>query len=496
MRDSWAAIELKMNYRKLIPVGFLLLFTVILYSTGNHTEMGNIKPNIVFISIDDLRPELGCYGKDYIHSPNIDKLASSGYVFNQAYCQVPVCGASRASILTGLLPTQNRFLSFHSRMDEDAPGITTLPLHLKTNGYYTVNIGKVSHWPDDQVNSWSEPPKRPDWMQLPDGSWNYEGWQDYMSEKNLKISESNSRGFGPPYEKASVPDSAYSDGTSIEMAKRKLHELKELEQPFFFALGMLKPHLPFNAPSKYWDLYDEEGIKLAPNPYLPENVPQEGINNFGELRSYEGVPKKGPVSDSMAHNLVHGYYACVSYVDALIGDFLNELDKLGLSENTIIVLWSDHGFFLGEHGFWCKHALYELATRVPLIVKLPGVKSSHEISTIVELVDIYPTLCELTDVPLPEHLQGKSFIKAFENPDYQHRSFAYSRFESGESIKKNGKRYSQYFTKDGELKAEMLYDHAKDPAENVNVVNQKLYRAEVGIFSNTIDSIRNNHLDE
>ncbi|MBN2643136.1 MAG: sulfatase [Victivallales bacterium] len=469
---------------------------LIFYSVNIHASTNDKKPNILFIAIDDLRPELGCYGKDYIHSPNIDKLASSGYLFNQAYCQVPVCGASRASILTGMLPTQNRFLSYHSRMDEDAPGFTTLPMHFKNNGYYTVNIGKVSHFPDDQDHSWSEPPKRPDWEKLPDGSWSTEGWHDYLTEKNVAITKTDTRGFGPPYEKANVPDSAYSDGKSIEMAKRKLRELKELEQPFFFALGMLKPHLPFNAPSKYWDLYDEERIKMAPNPYLPVNVPQEGINNFGELRSYTGVPKQGPVSDSMAHNLVHGYYACVSYTDALIGDFLNELDKLGLTENTIIILWSDHGFFLGEHGFWCKHALYELATRVPMIVKLPGVKSHHEINTIVELVDIYPTLCELTVIPLPEHLQGKSFIKAFENPDYQHRSFAYSRFESGESIKKNGKRYSQYFTNDGVLNSEMLYDHEKDPAENVNVVDQILYRAEVGKYSSIIDSIRNNHQHE
>ncbi len=470
----------------------LALATFTLCNTNAQSQ--KVKPNIVFIAIDDLRPELGCYGKEYIHSPNIDQLASTGYIFNQAYCQIPVCGASRASILTGILPTQNRFLNYHSRMDKDAPGITTLPLYFKNNGYYTVNYGKVSHFPDDQVNSWSEPPKRPDWKKLPDGSWSYEGWQDYHAEKNLELSKNRPNGSGLPYDKANVPDTAYADGKNIAMAKRKLKELKELEQPFFFAVGLLKPHLPFNAPSKYWDLYDEDLIKMAPNPYLPKNVPEDGIMTFGELRGYAGVPQEGPVSDSMAHNLVHGYYACVSYTDALVGDLMNELDKLGLTDNTIIVLWSDHGFFLGDHGFWCKQALYELSTRVPMIVKLPGEQSNHEVNTIVELVDIYPTLCELTNLPLPEHLQGKSFAKAFEDTGYHHRDFAYSRYFSGESIKKNGKRYTQYLTKEGDLNAEMLYDHAKDPAENTNVADQKRYSAEIEQFSNIIDSVININL--
>ncbi|MFW6277079.1 MAG: sulfatase [Prolixibacteraceae bacterium] len=487
-----------MNHKPL-PFLLLLLSISILFScspTGqsNPGKNSEEKYNVLFIAVDDLRPELGCYGKDYIHSPNIDKLASTGYVFNQAYCQVPVCGASRASILTGILPTQNRFLGYDARMDEDAPGITTLPLHFKNNGYYTVNYGKVQHFPDDQAHSWSEPPKRPDWKKLPDGSWSWEGWHDYQTKKNLEMDKNHPKRAGLPYEKADVPDSAYADGENIEMAKRKLSELKKLEQPFFFAVGLLKPHLPFNAPSKYWDLYNEEEIQLAPNPYLPQNVPEEGIMNFGELRAYAGVPQKGPVSDSLAHKLVHGYYACVSYVDALVGDLLNELNELELTDNTIVVLWSDHGYFLGEHGFWCKHALYELATRVPMILKLPGEQANHEINTMVDLIDIYPTLCELTNLPVPEHLQGKSFVKAFEDAGYQHRNFTYSRYFSGESIKKDGKRYTQYLTKEGELNAEMLYDHEKDPAENVNVADQRQYSDEIEEFSTIIDSVRNINL--
>jgi len=469
--------------------GLILVLAIFSLALKN-SPAGEKQRNVLFIAVDDLRPELGCYGKDYIHSPNIDRLASSGYVFKQAYCQVPVCGASRASLLTGILPTQNRFLSYHARMDKDAPGITTLPLHFKNNGYYTVNYGKVQHFPEDRADSWSEPPKRPDWKKMSDGSWSIKGWQDYQTEKNREASRNNSRGFGPPYEKANVSDSDYADGENIEMAKRKLGELKKLKQPFFFAVGLLKPHLPFNAPSKYWDLYDEQDIRMAPNPYRPENCPKEGITNFGELRSYAGIPRKGPVSENMAHKLVHGYYACVSYVDALIGDLLSELDRLELTENTIIVLWSDHGYFLGEHGFWCKHALYELATRVPLIVKLPGEQSHHEINTIVELVDIYPTLCELTNLPTPAHLQGKSFAKGFQDTEYRHRDFAYSRYYSGESIKKDGKRYTQYLRKDGKLKAEMLYDLENDPAENVNVAKRKKYELAIEKLSSMIDAIR------
>ena len=456
-----------------------------------HSTPGEVRNyNVLFISVDDLRPELGCYGKDYIHSPHIDQLAASAFLFEQAYCQVPVCGASRASLLTGLLPTANRFLAYDARMDADAPDVTTLPMHFKNQGYYTLNYGKVSHFPDDQQDSWSEEPLRPDWHKLADGSWSWEGWHDYQTESNPHLDRTHPKRAGLPYESAHVPDSAYADGQTIQMAIRKLSQLKELDQPFFFGVGLLKPHLPFNAPQKYWDLYKREDIVLAPNPFSPSGAPEEAIPNWGELRAYAGVPSTGPVEDSMAISLLHGYYACVSYVDALIGALLHELERLDLDKNTMVVLWSDHGWFLGEHGFWCKHSLYELATRVPLLIKIPGSENPRRVNTMVELMDLYPTLCEINGLQLPEHLQGKSFARVFTQEDYSHKSYVYSRYFEGESMKKDGFRYTAYFDKTNALKGEMLFNHQSDSLENVNVASDPLYRERKANFQSILSRIR------
>lgn len=478
----------------IFQIGLLIMFMVSCTGQTQTNEAKNAqkKYNVLFIAVDDLRPQLGCYGETNIHSPNIDKLASTGYVFTNAYCQVPVCGASRSSLLTGLLPRPNRFISYAARMDKDAPGITTLPMHFKNNGYYTVNYGKVSHWPNDQEESWSEEPLRPDWHKLADGSWSYEGWHDYQTEHNQELDKTLPKKAGLPYEKAAVHDSAYADGKTIKLAISKLEELKQLDQPFFFGVGILKPHLPFNAPQKYWDLYSEDDIELAPNPVAPRNAPKEGIPNWGELRAYAKVPESGPVSDSLNLKLIHGYYACVSYVDALIGDLLVQLEKTGLDKNTIIVLWSDHGYFLGEHGFWCKHSLYELATRVPLIIKIPENNKPQSINTTVELIDLFPTLCEMTNLPLPEHLQGKSFTKAFENPNYLHKDYAYSRFFQGESINKDGFRYTCYYNNEDNVISEMLYNLQTDPNENSNISSESDFLSVKKEYNSIIDKIRNN----
>jgi len=485
----------KNNYKQIrIFVILLILSITVSWQTKpkkNSDRLDQKKYNVLFISVDDLRPELGCYGNDNIHSPNIDKLASTGYAFNQAFCQVPVCGASRASLLTGLLPTQNRFLGYNARMDEDAPGVTNLALHFKNNGYYTLNYGKVQHYPDDQPHSWSEAPKRPDWILLSDGTWSTEGWHDYVTKENMDMDKNHPKRAGLPYEKADVPDSAYADGENIQMAVEKLKELKKLDQPFFFAVGLLKPHLPFNAPSKYWDLYDSTKIEAAPNPFAPKNVPEQGLTNFGELRAYAGVPRKGPVSDNLALKLKHGYFACVSYVDALIGNLLDELENQGLAENTVVVLWSDHGYFLGEHGFWCKHALYELAVRVPLIMRIPETDGGETRNTTVELIDLYPTLCELSNIPIPEHVQGKSFTETFSNPEHQHKKFTYSRFRAGESVKRDSIRYTMYLNNERDIDAEMLYNHQTDPMENNNVVKNEKYAATISELQSILESIKN-----
>ncbi|MHC4742749.1 MAG: sulfatase, partial [Planctomycetota bacterium] len=310
---------------------------------------GRKRPNVLFIAVDDLRPQLGCYGHKQMISPNIDRLAAEGVTFLRSYCQVPVCGASRASLLTGTRPTRNRFLGYATWAEKDYPGATVLPKHFKSNGYHTISNGKIFHHRTDCKDGWSEPA----WHPRGDGN-----WRNYVTTESKRIARGNSGG-GPAYESADVPDNAYFDGKIADKGISDLRCLKDMDKPFFLALGFLKPHLPFNAPKKYWDMYKREEIDLADNPFRPKGAPDAALHNWGELRSYAGIPKKGPLSEDMARTLVHGYYACVSCTDAQIGRVLDELKRLGLDDNTIVVLWGDHGWNLGEHGLWCKHCNFE-----------------------------------------------------------------------------------------------------------------------------------------
>jgi iduronate 2-sulfatase len=249
-----------------------------------------------------------------------------------------------------------------------------------------------------------------------------------------------------------------------------LERLSQKDEPFFLAVGFFKPHLPFIAPKKYWDLYDHEKIQLPDNYHVPKDAPKESIHSSGELRAYAGVPAKGPVSDASARNLIHGYYACVSYTDALIGKLLAELDRLELADNTIVVLWGDHGWNLGEHTLWCKHSCYETSMQIPLIVRAPGVKGEQRRSGLIESIDLYPSLCELAGLPLPEHLQGRSFATLMKDADAEWKSAAVGRFQNGNTIRTDAFRFTEYTDKKGKRTSRMLYDHATDPHENVNVV--------------------------
>ncbi|MCD4709954.1 MAG: sulfatase, partial [Bacteroidales bacterium] len=384
----------------------LWLLLIVVSCTGNReTNRSSLRPNILFIAVDDLRPELGCYGKELISSPNIDRLAAEGTRFDRSYCNIPVCGASRASLMTGLRPARNRFLSYFTRADEDAPGITTLSGHFRNSGYYAISNGKVFHHGDDAIESWDEI-----WHPVSNST----SWRDYTILENI-LQDTADRYRGPPFERADVPDSTYKDGKTAKKTIQDLHRLREKDQPFFLATGFLKPHLPFNAPEKYWKLYDGK-VKLPDNNYPPENAPKESLHNFGELRDYSGVPPDGPVTDDFAQELIHGYYACVSYTDALIGQILDELKRLELERNTIVILWGDHGWNLREHGLWCKHCNYETSLHTPLIVRVPGTEQVQSSLEIVEYVDIYPTLCELAGLKVPEHLEGASFRNLLFDP--------------------------------------------------------------------------------
>ncbi|MFK7777016.1 MAG: sulfatase [Gimesia sp.] len=423
------------------------------------------RPNVLFIAVDDLRPELACYGKQHIHSPNIDKLAASSTLFERAFCMVPTCGASRASLMTGIRPARKRFVNYLTWAERDAPGIATMNTQFKKNGYYTASLGKIFHHPKDSAQGWSEP------------AWRPKGVPSYRRPENHKLhtqrQKQGKRKRGPAWESADVPDNAYADGVLAEKAIATLKRLKGKDEPFFLAVGFFKPHLPFIAPKKYWDLYDHDKIQLPDNYHVPKGAPKESIHTSGELRSYAGIPRKGPVSEEAARNLIHGYYACVSYTDAQVGKLLAELDRLKLSDNTIVVLWGDHGWNLGDHTLWCKHSCYESSLQIPLIVRAPGIKGGQRRSALIETIDLYPSLCTLAGIPLPEHLAGQSFVGLMRDQDTKWKQAAVSRFRNGDTIRTDTLRYTEYTYPKGKLISRMLYDHKIDPAEDTNVVKDR-----------------------
>ncbi|MFC1558728.1 sulfatase, partial [candidate division KSB1 bacterium] len=423
---------------------------------GQNVKSG--KPNVLFIAVDDLRPQINCYGHSQMISPNIDALASSGTVFSRCYCQVPVCGASRASLLTGTRPTRSRFVTHYASADREIPGATVLPRYFKNNGYYTISNGKIFHHRKDSIEGWSEKP----WF--PEGV-----WLNYLKKENIDMVNNNGSRRGPAYESADAPDNAYFDGKIADKAISDLRRLNKMDKPFFLAVGFVKPHLPFNAPKKYWDLYDREKIDLADNPFRPKGAPDAALHNWGELRQYAGIPGKGPLSDEMARTLVHGYYACVSYTDAQIGLVIGELDRLGLRDNTIIVLWGDHGWQLGEHGMWCKHCNFETSLHSPLIVSARYFKGGQKTNALTEFVDIYPSLCDLCGLQLPGHLQGNSFVPLLRKPNKKWKKAVFSRYRDGDSVRTDRYRYTEYTNDKGQVYARMLYDHQLDPMENVNI---------------------------
>ncbi|WKN46082.1 sulfatase [Tunicatimonas pelagia] len=439
------------------------LFSIPIREKPTQAQNAPDKPNVLFIAVDDLRPELGCYGKTAVISPNIDRLASQGTLFNRAYCQIPVCGASRASLLTGLRPNRNRFLNYKTWADKDAPEAVTLPQHFKNNGYYTVSNGKIFHYQDDKLESWSELPWR---ARDPSND-----WRNYVTEAAQQIAIDHGNGKGPAFEQADVPDTAYFDGKIAAKTIADLKRLKEQDQPFFLAVGFLKPHLPFNAPSRYWDLYNPQNLPEASNPFPPESAPDAAIHNFGELRNYAGIPPEGALNESMAKLMVHGYHACISYTDAQIGKLLDTLEELDLADNTIVVLWGDHGWNLEEHGLWCKHCNFETSLRAPLLIKAPGLPAGQRTEALTEFVDIYPTLCELSNLAQPQQLEGTSLVPLLSQPNTSGKEYVFSKYHEGFTVKNDRYRYTEWSKDDGEVYARMLYDHQQDSLENVNIVD-------------------------
>lgn len=415
---------------------------------------GGAKPNVLFIAVDDLRPELGCCGADHIKSPAIDGLAASGMVFNRAYCQVAVCGASRASLMTGLRPTPKRFLHYYTHAEKEAPGAMTLPEEFRRNGYHCISNGKIFHHRDDtEDRSWSEPAWRPSINAL-----------DALDPGSKALV--SKKGRGPIFEAPDVHDSAYPDG---QIADKTIHDLKRMKKdgkPFFIACGFQKPHLPFYAPKKYWDLYDRDGLAVAGNQYRPKHAPRS-LKGSGEYNSYHNRHIEYN-SDQWHRSLRHGYYACVSYVDAQIGRILKTLDRLDLRKHTIIILWGDHGWHLGEHNFWGKHNVMHLSTRSPLIISAPGFSGGRQCDRLVEFVDIYPSLCDLVGIEtVNQGLQGTSFKPLLDQPDRPWKKAVFSKFGPALSIITERYNYAEF--KNGDR---MLYDLEKDAHENINIAGE------------------------
>ncbi len=423
------------------------------------------RPNVLFIGVDDLRPEMSCYGVPGMVTPNFDRLARMGVRFDRAYCNIAVCGASRASIMKGIRPTPTRFTSYKTWAMKDAPDVPSLPLVFKQHGYYTVSNGKVYHHRTDDPKAWSEPPWRPETPSI---------W--WALEENRKLA-TGFRQRGPAYEAADRPDEIYPDHQICNKTLSDLRRLAAQHQPFFLACGFYRPHLPFVVPKAYWDLYPEDQVRLPDNMFFPRDLPRVFNYTWGEMRAYHGIPKKGPVSEETARQLIRGYHACVSFIDRQIGRLLDEVERLGLAQNTIIVLWGDHGWQLGEHGFWCKHTNFEVATRVPLIIVAPGVDGNRVCHRLVEYIDIYPTLCDLAGLPLPDHLQGKSLRPLLTNVDAQHKDAVFTRFGGGDAVRTSRYRYMEMRAKGGlgPLQGVGMFDLQRDPQENQNVAQKPAY---------------------
>jgi arylsulfatase A-like enzyme len=443
-------------------VAFLLVLV------GWSSLSGAERPNVLFIAVDDLRPELGCYGKSYIHSPNVDRLAATGVRFERAYCQQAVCGATRNSLLSGLRPDTTGIYGNSKSFREVFPDLVALPQQFKNHGYTSIGMGKIYHQNDPL--SWSEPLLPPDYMVWlrPENIETKKRRGEEARKRGLTGSQLGRVARGPAAEMADVADNAYPEGQLTERALAKLNEFKN--GPFFLAVGFVRPHLPFNCPKRYWDLYDRDELELPKPQAPPEGAPSIALTNWSEMRSYAGIPKSGPVSDEQARELIHGYRACVSYVDAQIGRLLDELDRLKLADDTVVILWGDHGWKLGDWGMWCKHTNFELDTHVPMIVRAPGAAGNGKpCPALVEYVDIYPSLCELSGLPLPEHLEGKSFAPLLDDPDRPWKPAALSQYprrsSMGYSMRTARYRLTLWVDQATREKTEAieLYDFEKDP---------------------------------
>lgn len=462
-------------------IGTIILFWTIIISDVFAQEHQNV---LVFL-VDDLRPTLGAYGDDLAITPNIDKLADEGVTFDKAYCQQAICAPSRISLLTGNRVETIGIHSLFTPLRTVHKDMLTMPQFYKENGYQTVSVGKVYHHTRDDKASWS--------IHIPKEA------NTYNTEENQVILDSLKRAGtkplkGPPYESAEVDDEAYKDGRTTKYAIETLDKLKD--EKFMMIVGLSKPHLPFNAPKKYWDLYDKKQFDV-PNKKAPEGVSAYALTPWNELRSYYGMPKEGVLGDELSRNLKHGYYACVSYVDAQVGKVLDKLEELGLRENTTIVFMSDHGWKLGEHGAWCKHTNFEIDTRVPLIISSPvnneKLGAGKRSSALVENIDVFPTMAEACGLSISK-VDGKSILPLLSKPWKKWDKAAYSIYARGEkiiglSVTDGQMRYTEWRSRfDNSIHSSELYfcevDHSQ---QSKNLVEDQDFKKELKDLKSLLD---------
>lgn len=434
--------------------------------------------NVLFFSIDDLRPALGCYGDSLAISPYIDALAKQGVLFSHHYVQAPSCGPSRTSMLTGLRPDEVNVVNHATHFRDTRPNVVTLPELFKNNGYTAISLGKVFHYSAGYNDS---------------RSWDQEYFLKEEQFSYLLPENRETRGKGPAFECLEVEDNEYMDGQIADKAIDYLRTFSESKTPFFLAVGHLKPHLPFTAPKRYWDKYDRSDFYHIDHPDRPDGAPEVAFHNWQELRGYADVPEEGPLTPEQAAGLRHAYYACVSYIDAQVGRVLQALDEFGLRDNTIVVFWGDHGYHLGELNLWCKSTNFELSAHSPLIIDAPGMSMTGKSSrAIVQSLDIYPTLVELTGLQAQEELSGKSLLPLLNNENSDWQDIAFNQFarpygaaiggrqpmsHMGYSVRTNDWRYTSWFDiNTGVFEYPELYDQ-RSVNENVNHAGRDEYAA-------------------
>ncbi|PHS04398.1 MAG: iduronate-2-sulfatase [Blastopirellula sp.] len=436
------------------------------------------RPNVLFIVIDDLRNSVGAFGDSLAITPNIDALASRGTVFANAHCQIAICNPSRTSVMTGLRPNTTQVWGLNKHFRKDKPNVVTLPQYFKQNGYYTHSIGKIFHGngpPSTDPPSWSDAPQFDHCTKL----------EQYMLPKNRTGKKAAAS------EKANCEDSDYIDGKVADAAIIKLRELKQSEQPFFLAVGFRKPHMPFSAPSKYWAMHNREQLAKPLNPNMPAGSPEIAAHTWPEARGYTDIPAKGKISDEKIAEFRHGYYAATTYMDAQLGRVLSELKSLGLDSNTVISLYGDHGFHLGEHNLWGKLTNYDIGTKAPLLFASPFQKDQGAtIHQAVEFIDIYPTLVELCGLKKKVSLEGTSLAAVLDDKNIHVKDFAISQFprpvsynftkklpqNMGYTIRDKQFRYTRWVEfKSGKLLAEELYDYSTDQVEFKNEIANAKY---------------------